>query len=38
MTPNLTAHRPINAVPYVCNATPGIKTIVDLPQIIAKLG
>lgn len=38
MTPNLTAHRPINAVPYVCDATPGIKTIADLPQIIAKLG
>jgi len=38
MTPNLTAHRPINAVSYVCDATPGIKTIVDLPQIIAKLG
>ncbi len=38
MTPNLTAHRPINAVPYVCDATPGIKTIADLPQIIARLG
>lgn len=38
MTPGLTAHRPVNAVPYVCDATPGIKTTVDLPQIIARLG
>lgn len=37
MTPNLTAHRPVNAVPYVCAAPPGIRTAVDLPQIIAKL-
>lgn len=38
MTPGLTANRPINAVPYVCDAPPGIKTTVDLPQIIARLG
>jgi 4-hydroxy-tetrahydrodipicolinate reductase len=38
MTPGLTAHRPVNAVSYVCEASPGIKTTVDLPQIIAKLG
>jgi hypothetical protein len=38
MTPGLTAHRPINAVPYVCRAAPGIRTSVDLPQIIATLG
>jgi hypothetical protein len=25
-------------VPYVCEASPGIKTTVDLPQIIARLG
>ena len=37
MTPGLTAHRPVNAVPYVCDAAPGIKTTVDLPQIIARL-
>lgn len=37
MTPNLTAHRPINAIPYVCEAAPGIRTTADLPQIIAKL-
>jgi hypothetical protein len=37
MTPGLTAHRPVNAVPYVCDAPAGIRTIVDLPQIIARL-
>jgi hypothetical protein len=36
-TPGLTAHRPVNAVPYVCEAEPGIRTITDLPQIIADL-
>ena len=38
MTPGLTANRPINAVPYVCEAPAGIRTIADLPQIIARLG
>jgi 4-hydroxy-tetrahydrodipicolinate reductase len=38
MTPGMTANRPVNAVPYVCEASPGVKTIVDLPQIIARLG
>ncbi len=38
MTPGLTAHRPINAVPYVCEAPAGIQTSIDLPQIIARLG
>ncbi len=38
MTPGLTAHRPVNAVHYVCEAPPGIQTTVDLPQIIAQLG
>jgi hypothetical protein len=38
VSPNLTAHRPINAIPYVCAAAPGIRTTVDLPQIIADLG
>jgi len=37
MTPGLTAHRPVNAIPYVCAAPPGIVTTVDLPQIVAKL-
>lgn len=38
MTPGLTANRPVNAVPYVCEAAPGIVTTVDLPQVIARLG
>ena len=38
MTPGLTAHRPLNIVPYICAAPPGIRTSVDLPQIIANLG
>jgi hypothetical protein len=37
VSPNLTAHRPINAIPYVCAAAPGIRTTVDLPQLIADL-
>jgi 4-hydroxy-tetrahydrodipicolinate reductase len=35
VSPGLTAHRAVNAVPYVCEAEPGIRTTVDLPQIIA---
>lgn len=38
MTPGYTANRAVNAVPYVCAAPPGIRTSVDLPQIIARLG
>lgn len=38
MTPGLTAHRPLNIVPYICAAAPGIRTSVELPQIIARLG
>jgi 2,4-diaminopentanoate dehydrogenase len=37
VSPNLTAHRPINAIPYVCAAAPGIRTTADLPQIIPDL-
>jgi hypothetical protein len=37
VSPNLTAHRPVNAIPYVCAAPPGIRTTLDLPQIIADL-
>ena len=37
-TPGLTAHRAVNAVPVVCDAPPGIRTTVDLPQVIANLG
>jgi 2,4-diaminopentanoate dehydrogenase len=37
-SPGYTANRAVNAVPVVCAATPGIRTTVDLPQIIARLG
>jgi 2,4-diaminopentanoate dehydrogenase len=37
-SPGATAHRPVNAVPYVCAAPPGIRTTVELPQVIANLG
>ncbi|RAY17302.1 dihydrodipicolinate reductase [Actinomadura craniellae] len=37
-SPGYTAHRAVNAVPYVCAAAPGIRTSVDLPQIVAMLG
>ncbi len=33
-TPGLTAHRAVNAIPMVCEAAPGIRTTVDLPQVI----
>ena len=33
----LTAYRAVNAVPFVCQAAPGICTSVQLPQIIANL-
>jgi hypothetical protein len=36
-SPGLTAHRPVNAVPYVCAADPGIRTSTELPQIIPTL-
>lgn len=38
VSPGLTAHRAVNAVPVVCEAAPGIRTTVDLPQVIAQLG
>ena len=37
VTPGYTANRAVNAVPYVCDAAPGIRTTVDLPQIVATL-
>jgi 2,4-diaminopentanoate dehydrogenase len=37
-TPGYTANRAVNAVPFVCAAAPGIRTTVDLPQIVADLG
>jgi 4-hydroxy-tetrahydrodipicolinate reductase len=36
-SPGLTAHRPVNAIPYVCKAEPGIRTSAELPQIIPTL-
>ena len=36
-TPGYTANRAVNAVPFVCQAEPGIRTSVDLPQIIGTL-
>jgi 2,4-diaminopentanoate dehydrogenase len=38
MSPGYTAHRAVNAVPVVCAAPPGIRTTIDLPQVIAALG
>jgi len=36
-TPGYTANRAVNAVPVVCDARPGIRTTVELPQVIANL-
>jgi 4-hydroxy-tetrahydrodipicolinate reductase len=36
-SPGLTAHRPVNAIPYVCKAESGIRTSTELPQIIPVL-
>jgi 4-hydroxy-tetrahydrodipicolinate reductase len=33
-TPGYTAHRPVNAVPYVCAAAPGILATADLPPFL----
>ena len=33
ITPAYTANRPVNAIPYVCAARPGILTTTDLPPI-----
>ena len=38
VSPGYTAHRAVNAVPVVCAAAPGIRTSVELPQVIATLG
>lgn len=35
-TPGLPAHRPVNAIAAVCEASPGIRTTADLPQVIAR--
>ena len=36
-TPGLTGHRAVNAVAAVCEAATGIRTTVDLPQVVAAL-
>ncbi len=36
-SPGYTANRALNAVPFVCMADPGIRTTLDLPQIVANL-
>lgn len=33
-TPGLTGHRAVNAVPALCEAAPGIRTTVDMAQVI----
>jgi 2,4-diaminopentanoate dehydrogenase len=33
-TPALTANRPVNAIPYVCAAPPGMLSTADLPPIV----
>lgn len=33
-----TAQRCVNCVPFVCAATPGIRTSAEMPQIISRLG
>jgi 4-hydroxy-tetrahydrodipicolinate reductase len=38
MSPGYTANRAVNAVPFVCDAPPGIRTTIDLPQVVARLG
>ncbi|MDD9941607.1 MAG: hypothetical protein OXU20_11245 [Myxococcales bacterium] len=37
VSPGLTAHRAVNAVPFVCAAPPGIQTTIDLPSVVADL-
>ncbi|MFI0349367.1 hypothetical protein [Actinomadura sp. 9N407] len=38
VSPGYTANRAVNTVPYVCAASPGIRSVLDLPQIVAALG
>ena len=37
VSPGYTAHRAVNAIPFVCAAAPGIRSSVELPQIVAAL-
>ena len=36
VTPGFTAHRAVNAVSVVCAAAPGIRTTMDMPQVVAQ--
>lgn len=38
VTPGYTANRAVNAIDVVCDAPPGIRTSVDLPQVITRVG
>ena len=38
VSPGLTAHPVVNAIPYVCEAAPGIRHTYELPPIIAFFG
>jgi 2,4-diaminopentanoate dehydrogenase len=38
IAPNKTPFRVVNAIPYVCAAAPGIRTTLDLPQVVPFLG
>ena len=37
VSPAYTANRAVNAVPYVCEAAPGIQSTMNLPQIVTTL-
>ncbi len=38
LSPGLTAHRAVNAVPALCAASPGIRTTAELAQVVPVLG
>lgn len=38
VSPGFTAHRAVNAVPMLCAAEPGIRTTIDLEQVIPHFG
>ncbi|GAA5052256.1 NAD(P)H-dependent amine dehydrogenase family protein [Nocardia callitridis] len=38
ISPSYTANRAVNVLPFVCSAAPGIRTTLELPQIISNLG
>jgi 4-hydroxy-tetrahydrodipicolinate reductase len=37
-SPGYTANRAVNTVAFVCAAEPGIRSVLDLPQIVPALG